>query len=154
MSIEDYVRAKELIAQAGGGDFEGAKPEILVAKAEAALGVRFPPSYRRFLLELGCGHIEGVEVFGLIDDNFEASSIPNGVWLTLSERRAMGLNTAYVIVGESGDGAYYALDTSALDASRENPVVKLSMSGAREEKVADSFGSYLPGAISADILRA
>jgi hypothetical protein len=53
MSMQNYEKARELIGEAGGGDFEGAKPESLVAKAEAALGIAFPPSYRRFLLELG-----------------------------------------------------------------------------------------------------
>ena len=65
MSIQNYEEAKRLIEESGDGDFEGIKPLSLVVKAEAALGIRFPPSYRRFLLEMGCGDIRGMEVFGL-----------------------------------------------------------------------------------------
>ena len=63
MSTQKFELARELIAGAGGGDFEGAKPESLVARAETALGLTFPPSYRRFLLEMGCGDINGLEIF-------------------------------------------------------------------------------------------
>ena len=133
MSMQNYEKARELIDEAGGGDFEGAKPETLVVKAEAALGVKFPPSYRRFLLELGCGDINGVEIFGLINDNFEKSTVPNGIWLTLNERRSIDLDPAYVIVGDGGDGTYYALDTRQVDAAGENPVMRLSVDSIRPE---------------------
>jgi hypothetical protein len=149
MSIQNYEKAKDLIDQSGGGDFEGAKPEALVSKAEAVLGLKFPPSYRRFLLELGCGDINGVEVFGLINDNFEKSTVPNGIWLTLNERGSINLDPAYVIVGEGGDGTYYALDSRQTDAFGENPVVRLSVDGAQSEQVAKSFGEYLLNAVSA-----
>jgi hypothetical protein len=149
MSMQNYEAAKELIEQSGGGDFEGPKPELLVSKAEAALGVKFPPSYRRFLLDMGCGDINGVEVFGLINDNFEKSTLPNGIWLTLAERGTIGLSPAYVIVGDGGDGTYYALDTRKADAAGENPVVRLSVDGKQSEQVAESFGSYFLNAIRA-----
>ena len=119
MSMRIYEKAVEMIEEAGGGDFEGAKPESLVAKAEAALGVKFPPTYRRFLLEKGCGDISGVEVFGLISDNFEHSSVPNGIWLTLNERRSIGLSSALILIGEGGDGTFYAIDTQQSDATGE-----------------------------------
>jgi antitoxin YobK len=147
MSIQKYQQAREFIEAAGGGDFDGAKPESLVAKAEAALGLTFPPSYRRFLLEMGCGGINGLEVYGLIDDNFERSTVPNGIWLTLDDRRAIGLHPACVIVGDGGDGTHYALDTSQVGDAGEAPVVRLSVDGKQSEKVADSFGDYFLEAV-------
>jgi hypothetical protein len=140
MSIEKYEQARQLIEDAGGGDFEGAKLESLVAKAEASLGLTFPPSYRRFLLEMGCGDINGLEVFGLINDNFENSTVPNGIWLTLNERRGIGLHPAYVLIGEGGDGTFYGLDTRQVGKSGEAAVVRLSVDGKQSEKVANSFG--------------
>src|SRR6267142_5164264 len=125
MSVQSYENAVELIKSAGGGDFEGPKPESLVEKAEKALSLSFPPSYRRFLLELGCGDIKGLEIFGLIDANFERSTIPNGIWLTLDERRSIGLDPRYVMIGEGGDGTYYAIDTLNTDRTGEAPVVRL-----------------------------
>jgi hypothetical protein len=151
MSMNNYEKARKLIAEAGGGDFEGAKPETLVAKAEIVLGVKFPPSYRRFLLELGCGDINGVEVFGLINDNFENSTVPNGIWLTLNERKSINLDPAYVIIGDGGDGTYYALDTRQAGATGENPVLRLSVDAKQSEKVADSFSSYLLNAITSAV---
>jgi hypothetical protein len=149
MSTQKYLEARKLIASACGGDFEGAKSELLVAKAETILGLTFPPSYRRFLLEMGCGGINGVEVFGLINDNFEKSTVPNGIWLTLNKRRAIGLHPAYVIVGDGGDGTYYALDTRHINSVGEAPIVCLSVDGHHSEKVADSFGDYFLDAVSA-----
>ena len=147
--MQNYEKAKELIDQSGGGDFEGAKPELLVSKAETTLGLKFPPSYRRFLLELGCGDINGVEVFGLINDNFEKSTVPNGIWLTLNERAAINLDPAYVIVGGGGDGTYYALDTKHVDGAGESQVIRLSVDGTQGETVAGDFGSYLLNEVSA-----
>ena len=143
MTLQDYQQAGELIEQDGGGDFEGAKPESLVAKAEFALGVTFPPSYRCFLSEMGCGDINGFEVYGLINDNFEASSIPNGIWMTLNLRKAIGLDQKYVIVGEGGDGTLHAIDTSTKANGGECPVVRLSVDGKQSQPMAVSFGSYL-----------
>lgn len=151
MSIQNYERARELIEEAGGGDFEGAKPETLVSKAESALGMNFPPSYRRFLLEMGCGDIEGFEVYGIINDNFESSSIPNGIWMTLDLRKKIGLDKKYIVVGEGGDGTFHAIDTGAIGESGENPVVRLSVDGRLSEAMADSFGSYLLDQIEAII---
>ena len=64
----------------------GPRPEELVAAAERALGLEFPPGYREFVLDLGAGDVGGEEFFGVVDDGFEDSAIPDGVWLTLRER--------------------------------------------------------------------
>lgn len=147
MSIHKYRHAYDLIERAGGGDFEGAKPESLLAKAEAALGLTFPPSYRSFLGELGCGDINGLEVFGLISDDFKNSTIPNGIWLTLDARRVISLNPAFVLISEGGDGSYYALDTRQVGESGEAPVVLLTVDGKHSQKVAESFGDYFYDAV-------
>lgn len=151
MSMQAFEKARELIEEIGGGDFDGAKPESLVAKAETALGVKFPPSYRQFLLDFGCGDINGVEVYGLINDNFEKSTVPNGIWLTLNERHSINLDPAYVIVGDGGDGTYYALDTGQADSYGESPVMRLSLDGKQSKKVANDFGSYFLNAVSATL---
>lgn len=46
MSLHLSEEARRLIEDAGGGHFVGPRPETLIVAAEAALGVRFPPSYR------------------------------------------------------------------------------------------------------------
>jgi hypothetical protein len=143
MSLEKYRRARELIARVGDGDFEGPKPESLVAKAEAVLGLVFPPSYRQFLLELGCGEIAGFEVYGIVDDDFSDARVPDAVALTLDARRKGGLETRYVLIGALGDGSFDCIDTAHLDATGEGPVVQLSSDFEDPVTLADSFGAYL-----------
>jgi len=86
MSMEKYLSAVRLINNSGEGDFAGPKPDALIEKAEGALNLKFPPTYRRFLKEFGCGDVGGEEFYGIISDEFENSTIPNGIWLTLTER--------------------------------------------------------------------
>jgi antitoxin YobK len=147
MSLEKYRKARELIATAGQGDFEGPKPESLVARAEAALGVVFPPSYRQFLLELGSGDVAGFEIYGLVDGDFTDSAVPDAIWLTLEERQSSGLEPRFVIIGALGDGTYDCLDTAHVGRDGECPVVQLSAEGESTVKLADSFGEYLLGEV-------
>jgi hypothetical protein len=94
-------------------------------------------------MDLGCGAIYGLEIFGLIDANFEKSSILNGIWLTLNERRLLSIEPSYVIVGDEGGGTYLALDTGRLGVNGEKPVVRLALDGSYSELIAQSFGEYL-----------
>jgi len=121
--------------------FVGPRSPELVATAESALGVRFPPTYRRFLLELGAGDIAGESFYGVIGADFVHSRVPDGIWLTLDERRN-GLPIPLVIVSSSGDGIWYALDTSRTDASGESPVVALSLPGSPPKQIASDFGAF------------
>ena len=141
MSSQDLEAAFELIDENGGGDFEGPKSSALVEKAEVALGLRFPPTYRKFLAELGCGDIEGLEFYGLIGDDFESSSIPDAIWLTLNERKS-GLPSNLVLIYATGDGAYYALDTNQVNSDGENPVVSYEVNRSTK-KIADDYGAFM-----------
>ena len=143
MSVKSYEEAKRLVDEAGGGDFNGIKATDLIDQAEVALNVRFPLTYRRFLNELGCGNVGGFEIFGVIDGNFHSSAVPNGIWLTLNERKTIGLDPKFVIVGEDGDGGYYVIDTQKISMSGDAPVLLLSPNGILD-KIADDFGDYFP----------
>ncbi len=119
---------------------------MLIEEAEAALGVRFPPSYRRSLESLGVGSIRGTEIYGIIDSNFRDSTIPDGIWLTLRERQDSRLPETLVIVCSTGDGDYVAIDTSKGTSESESPMVlwnpaATSPSDAHEDVSAD-FGRF------------
>lgn len=132
----DLVRAVDFLAR-----FTGPRPEALVAKAEAALGARLPPSYRRFLIEFGCGSFEVLNVFGVVDGELERPDRRNVVWLTLNERRTGGFDPAYVLIGTvDGAGTWFALDTRRVDRKGEMPVVKLTCDGTEIKTVAKDFG--------------
>lgn len=60
MSDADFQQALRIVDEnPGRAAFVGGRDEMLVAEAERALGVEFPPSYRRFLEELGAGSFGG-----------------------------------------------------------------------------------------------
>lgn len=112
MTMRDLQEGLKIIsANTELAHFSGRKSQELVHAAEAALGVLFPPTYRAFLIEVGCGDIAGAEFFGIIDDDFENSSVPDAIWLTLDERRVSDLPRNLIIVYDLGEGTYYALDT-------------------------------------------
>jgi hypothetical protein len=142
MSMTHYEQAVRLIEE-HEGDFEGPKSEAFVAKAEAALDLVFPPTYRRFLRELGCGDIGGLEIYGIVDDDFVNSSVPDGIWLTLENRKVIRLNPAVIIISDVGDGTFYGIDTSERNAEGESPVRIYSVNGEYSEKEADDFGAFL-----------
>src|SRR5437899_1690679 len=105
MSITSLEQAFQMILEnEDQASFVGPRDERVIQAAEAALGISFPPTYRRFLKERGCGDIAGAEFYGVIDENFVNSTIPNGIWLTLKSRRSSNLPTAFVIISETGDG--------------------------------------------------
>ena len=142
MSVADYRAARDLIERDGQGDFVGQQPEELVARAERALDRPFPDSYRAFVSELGAGDVGGEEFFGLVDDDFEDSAVPDAVWLTLSERRDSGLPPELILVHATGDGGYHALD-------RQGQVVRWEGGGQAGEPVAESFGQFFRSTVEA-----
>jgi antitoxin YobK len=147
VSVEDYRAARDLVEQHEDlADFVGERPDDLVTRAEQALGTGFPPSYRAFVSELGAGDIAGAEFYGVIDDDFESSGVPNGIWLTLQERTDSDLPPELIVVGDDGMGNYYALDSSRQDASGEYPLViwvpGSSRPGDELETVAGDFGQF------------
>lgn len=125
-----------------GADFDGVKPEGLLAKAEQALGLTFPPTYRAFLGKLGCGDIGGAEFYGVIKDDFENSSVPDAIWLTLDERKSSSIPSSYIVVGSTGDGGYYVIDCSTSSNDGENPVVEWWPGLDQQKPVAGDYGEF------------
>jgi hypothetical protein len=151
MSMEDLRKAFELMEKhSGWACFVGPRPPELVRKAEAVLGVRFPPTFREFVLHFGGGDFAAHEFFGVITEDFGRPGSPDGVRLTLHDRSSWGLPEQFVIVSDLGDGGYYAIDVSKKNAFGENPVV-LFYPGAWDPKtepptsevVAEDFGAFL-----------
>jgi antitoxin YobK len=143
LSVEDLEHALHVIAKwQDDAFFAGERAEELVARAEDALGVRFPPTYRRFVRELGAGSFGSREFYGVIDDDWADSAVPDGIWYTLSEREE-GLSDRFVVVGAVGDGTLYALDTARAPDGGEAPVVVVDPGAPDlDEDVAPDFGTF------------
>ena len=117
-------------------DFLGPRSPELIHRAELAVGLRFPPTYRRFLTAYGTGNIGGTEIYGVIDDNFETSSVPDAIWLNLTHPQE-GLFVFYAL----GEGTESCLDTSRTAPDGEMPVVAVDPGGEVREEIASDFGS-------------
>jgi hypothetical protein len=145
MSMADLEKALSLIASQPDADFEGPKPESLIAKAEQALSFSFPPTYRAFLLKMGCGDVAGVEIYGVINDDFENSETPDAIWLTLKERLDAALPDDLIIVSELGDGSFDAIDMGQRREDGEAAVITW-MPGADNDRskqvIAEDFGAF------------
>jgi hypothetical protein len=147
--MTDLERAFALIHEhPDQASFEGPRPKILVRAAEKALGLRLPPTYRRFVAELGAGNLGSAEIYGVIDADFERSSVPDAIWATLRAREDDCLPADLVILDEE-DGELTCLQVRPED--EEGPVLRL-YAGEDEDRrgsevVAPDFGAYLLGRV-------
>lgn len=146
MSMTDLEQAIQLIDGMASADFHGPKAEVLVVQAEQALGLTFPPTYRQFLRSVGCGAVSSNEFFGIVDGDFENSSVPDAIWLTLRHQRMSRLPRSLILVSETGDGGYYAIDRSQVASNGESPVVEwwpgMPDASGNGRVVAEDFGSF------------
>lgn len=151
MSTADLEAGFAAVAGSNRAFFAGPRDDSLVAAAEDALGLRFPPSYRRFVRELGAGSVGSREFYGVTTNNFTDSSVPNAVWVTLDERSRFDLPGTLVIIGDTGTGEYYALDTAQRDSADESPVVTWSAAQSQENDVLEivslDFGAFFLRAV-------
>jgi antitoxin YobK len=143
MSMEDLDRVLELVHEhEDEGTFAGPRGALLPA-AEEALGHPLPPTYRRFIEELGAGDLAGVEIYGVIDDDFENSSVPDAIWFSLTERKDNELPEGLVLVMQEVAGFYAALDTRGIAPGGEAPVVAWFQGPETADRLADDFGAYV-----------
>jgi hypothetical protein len=146
MGMQEYEEGLALIEdELDGSDFES-QPEERVDRAEAALGVRFPPTYRRFLKELGSGGLGSEEIYGLVNDDFDSARPPQAVGTTLEMRRDGYIPDDVVVIYGLGDGTYYGLQTSSVGPDGECPVVGFvpgaQAAGEELEVVHPDFGHF------------
>jgi antitoxin YobK len=142
--MPDLERALAIIAaHPSAARFIGRRAEIVVLGAEGRLGLRMPPTYRRFLLELGAGSFGSAEIYGAIDLDIERSSAPDAVWSTLFARERSGLPADLVIIGIVGDEVTCL---RILPKAEEGPVIAVNTSLGAEagtRTVSHDFGAHL-----------
>lgn len=118
----------------------------LISLAKAALSIKFPLSYEKFLKDCGYVSFKGFEIYGVIDSDFINSSVPDMVWLNISNRQDFNQPDHIMIIADIGDGSYYALDLSQMNEEQECPIVVWPIDGYEEtpvlEVVAPDFGTW------------
>lgn len=124
MSRESYRKAIELMNENKNEcHFIGARSEILIKIAEKRLDLKFVGTYLEFLRTFGAGNFGSQEIYGLIDDDFENSSIPDAIWYTIIERREINLPNNLLIIYDNGIGELYCIDFNQQNEEREPCVV-------------------------------
>jgi cell wall assembly regulator SMI1 len=125
MSMSDYEEAIRLVNE--HPEWLHFPPsgvsEARIAEAEAALGLTFPPTYRRFLKEWGQLHFCAAEYHGL-DERGEVMEVySHAVWLTLDSKSDGYLPEGMVVIYQDGMGGYHVIDTRDTVPGDESPVV-------------------------------
>ncbi|WP_249292243.1 SMI1/KNR4 family protein [Metabacillus flavus] len=103
MSFDFYRDAKNIIsANKDLADFIGGRPVQLIKDAEDRLGFKFNGLYLDYLKTFGAGNFGAQEIYGIINNDFENSSVPDAIWYTLSERREINLPNNLLIIYDTG----------------------------------------------------
>ncbi|MFD5245383.1 SMI1/KNR4 family protein [Amycolatopsis sp. NPDC058340] len=143
MSVEASERLIELIrADNDISDHCGSCDEAMIGAAERALGVTFPPSYRRLIEEFGTWDIAGEEFLGVYRTPARGSRLLGSVDETLEMRRNHRLPPELIVVMFDGMGGTIVLDSSRPDDSGEYPVLAWAHADEAPEKLGDDFGSF------------
>ncbi len=119
--VRALVAANKAIAEFA--DFGDGVSEEWILRAESALGVRLPPSYRWWLRNYGGGEIGGEEIYSVYEQDFE--TVVGGDIVAMqrvNEVNGLLTGSQLEICHSDIDGVFYFdLETSAGDG--EYPVV-------------------------------
>lgn len=148
MSYHTYQQAKNiLLSQSDLADFAGETSIETIHKAENRLSLSFTGTYLDFLKTFGAGNFGAQEIFGIINDDFEHSSIPDGIWYTITERKELKLPHHLLVIFDSGFGELYCLDFQQTDDNGEPCVVAFETSVENNKQeyeiIAKDFGDFL-----------
>ena len=103
--------------------------------------------YKGFLKTYGAGSIGSEEIYGISSLDFENSTVPNGIWYTLSERKEINLPVNLLVIYSTGDGKLYCLDYNKLNEEKEPAVVSFfpgfDLDIQKFDIIAEDFGDFL-----------
>lgn len=154
--IKNYEEALEFLRKDKSGELftSGVKSEELVKKAEEILSLKFSPMYKKFIREFGSISYGGVEIYGVFDDDFENSGVPDGIWYTLDLRRTCNLPKNLLVIYDLGNGEIYCQDYNKVDESEPKIVVYVPGFDNQDqtyEVIADNFGDFLVRQLNLEI---
>ena len=111
MSLETYQKAKEIILNEDEfADFVGGHTDDLISLAEEKLGLKFTGLYLDYLKTFGAGNFGAQEIYGIINADFENSSVPDAIWYTLTERKEINLPNNLLVIYDTGSDELFCLD--------------------------------------------
>lgn len=148
MSWDTYQQAIHLMKQSEEEcDFVGERTDELINKAENVLGFGFSKIYRDFVKKLGAGNFGSQEVYGVIDDDFENSSVPDAIWFTLTEREDSNLPNHLLVIYDTGMGELFCLNFKKVNEMGEPNVITYIPGNDLDKQdltvIANDFGDFL-----------
>jgi hypothetical protein len=122
---------------------EGVADEWVI-KAELALGVRLPASFRLFATRHGLALINKNELNGLLGVEFDDAVGPDIVFATRAERSVCGTPPYPVLLMDYDGDLKYFLDAARMDDSNECPVVQWEIQAPQQyDDYAPNFAEFL-----------
>ena len=143
MSMADYDSAVSLIAKHPQcARFVGPRSPAIISEAESALGIRFPPTYRRFLLEFGAGEVDSIEFYGIPGADLVSKPLPSGIRQTVGLRQKYGFPDDLLIVGDVGNGELYCLETKSNGSEGAVIAIQPGQAPLLRDPVGTGFGAF------------
>jgi len=146
MSYQNFEKAISLAKQCEGYWDGGGKSVDIVLKAEQLLGIKFSKQTHQYLVQLGFLEFFGVEIYGIIKDDF--SGTPTGclVEAALVERKDSNLPKEWIPIYFFDDGYMGFLDYTQLNEYGEPPIIMALYNGENynvAKKVSDDLGDFI-----------
>ena len=156
MSKESYQKAKNLImASQEMADFIGGRTDDLIIMAEEKLGLKFTGLYLDYLQTFGAGNFGSQEVYGIINNDFENSTVPDAIWYTFTERMEINLPKNLLIIYDTGSDELFCLDFNKSREKEEPKVVSfvpgVELESQTYEITANDFGDFLLNLVKQEI---
>lgn len=146
MTMNDLLKSFKIIENNPDDSyFIGERKDNFIFAAENALGVLFPEQYKLFLKNYGCGGAFGEEFYGISNDDFINSGIPDAIWLTIRQRKVDCIPSHFVFIYGFGDGSYAVLNCGQ-DSDRGSVVLwepGVSTPLGPLEVLARDFGEFM-----------
>lgn len=93
--------------------------------------------------------------YGIINADFENSSVPDAIWYTLTERREINLPDNLLVIYDTGSDEIFCLDYSHLDDNGEPKVVSflpgVDLESQTYEIIANDFGDFLLDVVKQEV---
>lgn len=126
-------------------NFTGGMSPADIARAEAELGVSFPPSFRYFVSELGSCQCGSIELKGVNRTPRGGDRLRGTVSATLETRDDERFPPTLLVIEYDGMGGIISLDSSVSNEDGEYPVVAWDPGAEARggpERLAEDFGTY------------
>jgi len=134
--MDAFEKIKEKVEQNAGTvefrDFGDGTTDDWIEKAELALGVKFPVSYKWWLKNYGGGEILGEEIFSIYEMDFE--EVVGGDVVKMTKLyRSRGFDKDSIVISVTDRGEVFYLKTSEMNDFNDCPVA-LNITGATYAK--------------------